>query len=90
MNENKKTLKFLVEEAQNGNNVALHEILLRFSPLKNKLKRKIEHQERADLEQEINEKAIKAILNYDLNRAIELSHFKDTINQFINNLSPKN
>lgn len=84
MIEAEKYLIDLVKEAQSGDQKALLAIIHRFYPAIKKVKKKISSQEQEDLEQELLEKIIRAILLYDLNMEIDLSHFKESIKAFMN------
>lgn len=73
----------LVREAQNGNQTAIWKIIQRFRPVINKVKKKVNAQERDDLEQEIIEKIIHVVLTYDLNSTIDITQFKSSVQSFV-------
>lgn len=84
MIEADKYLIDLVKDAQSGDQKALLTIVQRFYPAIKKVKKKISSQEQEDLEQELLEKIIRAILSYDLNMEMDLSHFRESVHVFMN------
>jgi DNA-directed RNA polymerase specialized sigma subunit len=83
MKDTRSNLRELVAAAQGGDQSALMEIVRRFDPLINKVKRKMIFQERDDLEQEIMEKLIRVILAYDINRPTDFTSFRKSIHAFV-------
>jgi len=79
----RNNLRELVEAAQHGDQNALMEIVRRFDPLIKKVKRKMIHQERDDLEQEIMEKLIRVILAYDIDSPADFTSFREWIHAFV-------
>lgn len=74
----------LVKEAQSGHQFALRTIIKKFYPIVLKTRKRINIQEQDDLEQEILEKMIRAILTFDLNTPVDLTHFRKSIKSFFN------
>ncbi|WP_051775305.1 helix-turn-helix domain-containing protein [Paenibacillus tyrfis] len=84
MKETECTLFKLVKKAQGGDQSALWTIIKRFYPAIKKLRRKTNIQDQDDLEQEIIEKMIRAILTFDLNTPVDQTNLRKSIQYFRN------
>ncbi|NOU83126.1 hypothetical protein GC101_30135 [Paenibacillus sp. LMG 31459] len=65
----------MVAQAQAGDLEALHQIIIRFKPVIQKVSLTASINEQDDLEQDLTEMLIKKILNYPLNSAPDYSSF---------------
>jgi hypothetical protein len=76
-----KDLYDLVRDAQSGNKQALAQVLDMFYPDIKRVSRKRKKQEQGDLEQDLIERIIKAILKYDIASTPDLTQFCSEISK---------
>ncbi len=90
MKDSECSLFKLAKKAQGGDQSALWTVIKRFYPAIKKLRRKTNIQDQDDLEQEIVEKMIRAILTFDLNTPVDQTYLRKSIQYFWNEDSKSN